>query len=72
MPIWDQFEQVSKNNLSWLKVTKIACDVEQNKCKSENVSGYPTIIYYKNNNKIAEFSETRTVDNLISFVNKYK
>lgn len=71
MPEWDQFKQWSNTNLSNVKVTKIDCTNNNNQCQKANVQGFPTVILYKNNQKLTEFNGQRTSNNLINFVRKW-
>lgn len=64
LPIWETFTIEYGNKL---KIEKIDCEAERNKCQS--VSGFPTIRLYKGgNDKVIEFSGERTVDGLKKFV----
>ena len=73
MPEWTRFEQIAKQKLNSLnlQVIKISCDKNQNTCQIENIQGYPTVILYKNNKKITEFSDERTAEKLIEFINNH-
>jgi len=67
-PTWNEFK---KNNKLNIDIIDIDCDQKENEglCKSQNIVGYPTVIYYNSKgDKIQEFDMERTVDGLKKFV----
>ena len=72
MPEWDRFEKHARDNLQWLKVTKIQCENEnEGVCKQKGVEGYPTVIFYKDG-KGNTYEGDRKFEALVDFVNKNK
>jgi thiol-disulfide isomerase/thioredoxin len=69
-PIWDKFKNTISNKN--IKVVDIQCDAEENfdVCRKRNIMGYPTVMLYTDNKNI-EFEDTRSVDNLENFCQKY-
>lgn len=68
LPVWDEFAKQNKQNV---KLTKLRCEGgDANTCLQKGVSGYPTVILYKNNQEIP-FEDDRTVANLQAFLQKH-
>ena len=73
MPEWDKFETHAKNNLSWLKVSKIQCeDSNAAMCSQKGVEGFPTIIFYDQNGKTNIYDGDRKMEAIADFANKRK
>ena len=68
LPVWKDFEKQSQSEFPNLIVETVQCDGENAaKCEAADIPGFPTVIYYKNNQKI-NFKDQRTVKDLINFV----
>lgn len=65
-PTWEQFKQTNKSNI---KIIDIDCDLDNHKelCRTQNIEGYPTVIYYGKQGK-KEFNMNRTVPHLEQFI----
>jgi thiol-disulfide isomerase/thioredoxin len=66
LPVWEDFKKQNTNKNVTLDA--IECDDDNDKCA--RLSGFPTVIFHKANGEDVEFDGKRTVENLITFVNK--
>ena len=67
LPVWAEFEQYAASNNLNIKLNKIDCDKEKEKCQS--IPGFPTIILSKNGKQISmDYKYPRTVDGLKKFI----
>lgn len=71
IPIWNEIcKKYSKNeNINIINAELDNIYLLKKKYK-KNISGFPTIIKYKNGNRVDEFQSDRTVYNLNKFVEK--
>jgi len=67
---WNNFKNDSRINDLSLTVSEIDCDQNSDKCKSENILGFPTVILRKKNGTSIEFNDERSADKLREFVQK--
>ncbi|RZF46287.1 hypothetical protein LSTR_LSTR011998 [Laodelphax striatellus] len=69
-PTW---EELAKKSFPTNDVTiaKVDCTLEVNKelCNVQEVDGFPTIFLYRNGKKISEYNGSRTLDDLVEFIN---
>lgn len=69
LPIWQQFENYSKNNLKTVKVSSVICEGDNEaKCKETGLRGYPTVILYLKDGTVKMFDGERSVDGLTKFI----
>lgn len=68
-PTWDDLGKKYKSNKD-VQIVKVDCTLQKNKalCSDEKIEGFPTILLYKNGDKISEYQGTRTVDDLENFI----
>lgn len=54
-------------------IAKVDCTVESNKqiCNEHEVDSFPTLLLYKNGERISEYTGSRNVDDLHDFVKKH-
>jgi len=64
-PTWDALP--SQNNGAF-QVVKVDCTQHKNVCQKYGVRGYPTIKYFVDGEKAADYSGARTAEAFISFV----
>lgn len=71
-PTWDELAAKFAGN-SVAKVAKVDCQLEENKdlCNDQGVDGFPTIFLYKNGDKIEEYSGSRSLEDLHTYVSKH-
>ena len=65
LPEWSKLE---KENINGIKVEKIKCSENKEKCKREKIRGYPTIIYYNADGSSKEYNGKRNKDGFMSFL----
>ena len=78
---WEQLQNMyhpknKKNNLNInininLKFKTFDADDHPEIMKEANINGFPTIRLHININKAKEFNDSRSLDNLISFINSH-
>lgn len=66
---WDKFTKDASIEFPSLKVTQVQCDKNENHCKINNITQYPTIIFYINDDEI-EYTDQVFKDDIINFVNR--
>ena len=65
---WNDLAQVYKTNEK-LKIAEIDCIISTELCTSNHIDAYPTLILYKNGQKVSDYLNAR---DLISFTNFLK
>jgi thiol-disulfide isomerase/thioredoxin len=69
-PEWEKLlKEVKSQNIN-VKLEEIDCDSKSGTlvCKKNNVSGYPSLLYHKSNNKQIEYNGNRKADNMLEFI----
>jgi len=67
-PAW---EKLSKNpGVKGVKIGKVDCTAEDNICKQYSVSGYPTLLYFRNGEKIDKYDGDKSLDALKQYLKK--
>jgi len=73
-PTWDQLSGLFASN-DQVKIARVDCTSDDNKnkeiCNEQGISGFPTLILYKNGEKVAEYEGKRDIDDLKDFVSKH-
>lgn len=71
-PTWDELATKFIGSKS-VKVAKVDCTLSENKelCSAQEVDGFPTIFLYKNGDKVIEYNGNRSLDDLVSFINRH-
>lgn len=54
-----------------IKIAEVDCTQNGEICNENNVNGYPTLLLFKNGQKLEDYSGARDISSLISFLNKY-
>jgi len=69
-PAW---EKLAKSpGVAGLKVSKVDCTAHETVCKTHQVHGYPTLLYFRNGVNIGKHDGDKSLDGLKKFVNKMK
>lgn len=69
-PTW---EKVAKSpGVKGVKLSKIDCTKEEKTCKQYAVSGYPTLLYFRDGKKIEDYSGQKTEADFKQFLKKMK
>jgi thiol-disulfide isomerase/thioredoxin len=69
-PLWGELKE---QNIPNIKFEEINCDTNQEIAIKEKIEGFPTIRLYNSNNKLLkELDKERTINNIVSLINKYK
>ena len=66
-PVWKQLARQMQNKLT---IAEVNCDDNSALCKSQNIEGYPTLIYFDSNGVKSEYNGGRKIDQLKVFVEK--
>ena len=67
MGTWSTFQNIINGDKNLpVHASKVNCNSDKDKCTE--ISGFPTVKLHKSNGTIFEFSDSRTVDSLLSFV----
>lgn len=66
--IWSKLKlRYRENNI--INLISIDCDKNKQQCKL--IEGYPTL-YLKKNNKMIEYTDKRTIQNIVKFIDSYQ
>lgn len=65
-----EYHEIAKyfNDNKNVKIAKVDCTENQELCKSNGVSGYPTLFYYEGNYRGVKFSGERSKNGIISYI----
>lgn len=68
-PVW---LELSKIDIPEVKIAEVDCQENKQLCSSQNITGYPTLIYYPKNSKGkgTRYKGSRELDNLKMFINQ--
>lgn len=70
-PTWEQLAEMLNEDDSNIKIAKVDCTVESEICNEQDVTGYPTLKFFKKgNNEGVKFRGTRDLPTLTSFINE--
>ena len=69
-PEWNKLLKNVKAQKINIKLEDIDCDSKLGKpiCEKNNVTGYPSLLYHKSNNKPIEYKGNRKADNMLEFI----
>jgi len=70
-PTWDKLGNLYEAD-PLVSIGKLDCTQAQSTCKDNGVTGYPTLQYFRDGEKVADFRGSRTFVELQDFVNKNK
>ncbi len=70
-PTWEQLAE-DYASTTRVKIAGVDCDAETNKqlCDAQGVSGFPTLILYKDGQKVETLSGNKSLESLKEFVDK--
>lgn len=69
-PTWEQLAEISNEEYNNIRIAKVDCTTESSLCSEQDVTGYPTLKFYKiGETKGTKFRGTRDLPSLISFIN---
>ncbi|KYN06001.1 Thioredoxin domain-containing protein 5 [Cyphomyrmex costatus] len=69
-PTWEQLAEILNEEDSNIKIVKVDCTTESVLCSEQDVTGYPTLKFYKTGEtKGIKFRGTRDLPTLTSFIN---
>jgi thioredoxin domain-containing protein 5 len=66
-PVWDELGQKTMG-LSGLRIAKVDCSKSENLCNKYRVDGYPTLLLFKDGQRVAEYEDERTLEMLFDYV----
>merc|ERR1711915_493506 len=73
-PTWEQLAQHYKDDDN-VKIAHVDCTAGDNEnralCDGQGVNGFPTLLIYKNGEKVEEYNDKRSLEDLKSFVDKH-
>lgn len=69
-PTWEQLAK--KPGVKGVQISKVDCTASEATCKEYNVSGYPTLLYFRNGKMIDTFSGDKSIDGMKSYLKKKK
>ncbi|XP_070166517.1 thioredoxin domain-containing protein 5 homolog [Polyergus mexicanus] len=70
-PIWEQLAEILNEEDSSLRTAKVDCTTEITLCSEQDVTGYPTLKFYKTGEtKGIKFRGTRDLPSLFAFINE--
>ena len=59
-PTWDKLGNLYESD-PLVSIGKLDCTQAQNTCKEHGVSGYPTLQYFRDGEKVADFRGSRLI-----------
>ncbi|KAM0730141.1 Thioredoxin domain-containing protein 5-like protein [Formica fusca] len=70
-PIWEQLAEILNEEDNTLRIAKVDCTTEIILCSEQDVTGYPTLKFYKTGEtKGIKFRGTRDLPSLFAFINE--
>lgn len=68
-PVWDQLAAKIHTEKTGIKIAKVDCTLADNKqlCVEQQIEGYPTLLIYRNSEKLNEYNGSRHLDDLYEF-----
>ncbi|KAJ6612649.1 thioredoxin-like protein [Mycena sp. CBHHK59/15] len=66
-PIW---KQLAKHMQSKVTIAEVNCEAHEKFCKTQDVAGFPTLVYYPPGAAKSEYTSGRKLDQLKAFVEK--
>lgn len=72
-PVWDQLAEKMHSSDKDIKIAKVDCTSADNKklCVDQQVEGYPTLFAYKNGERQSEYEDSRSLQELVSYISKF-
>ncbi|KAL0113883.1 hypothetical protein PUN28_011311 [Cardiocondyla obscurior] len=68
-PTWEQLAEISNESDNDIRIAKVDCTTESTLCSEQDVTGYPTLKFYKvGETKGIKFRGTRDLPTLTSFI----
>lgn len=70
-PIWEQLAEMLNEDDNNIKIAKVDCTVDNEVCNEQDVTGYPTLKFYKlGDTQGVKFRGTRDLPSLTTFINE--
>lgn len=70
-PIWEQLAEMLNEDDTNVRIAKVDCTVDSKICSEEDVTGYPTLKFFRLGSNVGEkFRGTRDLPSLTSFINE--
>lgn len=66
-PTWKKLADALKYNKK-IKVAQVDCTADPELCQAQNINGYPTLNLYKDGYLVTQYTQSRTLSNLVGFV----
>ncbi|XP_022293558.2 thioredoxin domain-containing protein 5-like isoform X1 [Crassostrea virginica] len=66
-PTWEDLSR-EMSRYPVVTIAKVDCTINTNVCKDNGVRGYPTLILFKNGQKVAEYTGSRDLGDLVEFM----
>ena len=73
VPTWTELSAKFIGNAG-VRIAKVDCTLPEAKelCKQQEVNGFPTLLIYRNGEKLSEYNGSRSLDDLYEFVQRYE
>lgn len=68
-PTWEKLPKIFADG-DVVKIAKVDCTVQTATCGKLSISGYPTLLWFTNGEKVQDYQGQRTIEDLSDFVNK--
>ncbi|KAK3088651.1 hypothetical protein FSP39_021908 [Pinctada imbricata] len=69
-PTWDDLSKKMVEH-DTVKIAKVDCTQYADICKKQQVRGYPTLILFKDGEKVTDYQKARDIESLVNFMNKH-
>jgi len=69
-PTWDKVAK--KPGVSGVQIAKLDCTANEGICKEYDVTGYPTLLYFRDGKKVDTFSGDKTMEGIKAYLKKMK
>jgi len=66
-PTWNKLADAMKYNTK-IKIAQVDCTVDPELCQAQKINGYPTLNLYKDGYLVEQYTQARSLSNLVSFV----
>ncbi|KAJ7669258.1 protein disulfide isomerase [Mycena polygramma] len=66
-PIWKQLAKIMQDKVT---IAEVNCDAHGNFCKTQDIAGFPTLVYYPPGGEKSEYTSGRKLEQLKAFAEK--